>query len=569
MMTLKLYKNFPINDYADQVAYLKSDGTIDTDKRDKAFDDYATSSSTFTNLSSCDKTRQTIRLNINYYVGNQYNYGCIIEDGHRYYVFLDVVEWVANRTVVLHYTYDYWQTYGHRVKFKKSFVEREHVSDDSFGKHIVDEGLPVDEYKVQSSTLVNGENDGMYFCICASDTTDVISKGANEQKSIGGVCKPSKYEQSTMILFSDDLELVNYYLERMVNENKEQGIQGLYCVPKIAIPSSIQHQGYDWDTGESELKYVGMNNNNATLLSAHVNRPSSIDGYSNIKNNKCFTYPYCFANITNNNGASVKGQFELSNDKSKVDFRYYFTCLEGGNSFGFLYNYDGVTKNFDKSISGQFNIELPYLTNTFSAYMSANANTIANAKEWAEFDYGANKMGFTDSGDVTLGTYDRVLETGKSLLSTNLGVGDVINLLFGTGAYNQRLENEKIRKLDAIDSSLADVKSRANISHGAYTGSAPIIANELGFKMQLITVTSENIQMIDNYFTMFGYKVNIIKKPQFSSRPHWNYIKTAGINIVADIPQDAIKSIKAMFDGGVTLWHNIKNMYDYDLDNRA
>lgn len=565
-MKLLLYSNFPINDYSDQIVYCNSDGSINTDARDAAFD--SRQHITINNLSSCDKTKQTIRLDMDYYVGNQYNYGCIIENGHRYYIFCDVVEWLSNHTVILHYSYDYWQTYGHRITFKKSFVEREHVSDDTFGKHIIDEGLPVDEYKVQSSTLVNGDNDGMYFCICASDTTDVMSKAANEQIPIGGVCKPSKYEQSTMILFSDDLELVNFYLGRMVDENKEQGIQGLYCVPKVAIPSGIQHQGYDWDTGESELKYIGMSNANASLLSAHVNRPNNIDGFSSIKNNKCFTYPYCFANITNNNGASIKGQFELSNDKSKVDFRYYFTCLEGGNSFGFLYNYDGVEKNFDKSISGQFNMELPYVTNTFSAYLSANANTISNAREWAEFDYSANKMGMT-GGELTLGTTEKIFETGKSLLSTNLGVGDVINLLFGSSTQNQRLENEKYRKLDAIDASLNDVKSRANISHGAYIGNAPIIANELGFKMQVITVTAENIKMIDNYFSMFGYKVNIIKKPQFNSRPQWNYIKTAGINIVGNVPQDALRAIKAMFDGGVTLWHHISTMYDYDLDNRA
>ena len=69
--------------------------------------------------------------------------------------------------------------------------------------------------------------------------------------------------------------------------------------------------------------------------------------------------------------------------------------------------------------------------------------------------------------------------------------------------------------------------------------------------------------MIDNYFTMFGYKVNTIKKPQFTSRAFWNYIKTSGVNMIGNVPQDALSVIKQMFDNGVTMWHKLDYMYKY------
>lgn len=544
-MDLKLYKNFPINDYANQVYYANQN------TRDSAFDKYE--DRTLKELASCDKTKRQIRLNVSYYVGNQYNYGCIIENNKRYYIFIDAVEWKSNlNTVILHYSYDYWQTYCYQIELKESYVEREHVEDDTFGKHIIDEGLPIDEYKVQSSEVLDGKNDGMYFCITLSDTRDAVSLTHSNPEPIPSTCKPSRFEQSTAIIFSDDLETVSYFIDLLTSRNKLDGISGMYSVPKTAIPTKIQKQGYDWDTGEDLIKYVGINNDLPTMLVWDISKPSKIDGYTPI-NKKCFTYPYCFANITNNNGSSLYGQFELSDDKSTVKFRYYFPCIEGNTSFGYLADYDGVTKNFDKSLQGQTNIELPFVTNTFSAYLSANQNSIANQYSTIDRNETASIVKAGVNGAVGIvGS----LATGNIAGAISSGIGTASNIADATlSAYNQR---------QAIDSSLKDQESKANVSHGAYTGVGNIICGQIGFKGQLITVTAENIKMIDDYFSMFGYKVNTIKKPELNTRPYWNYIKTSGVNMIGNVPQDALTVLKQMFDNGVTMWHSLNYMYKYD-----
>lgn len=91
---------------------------------------------------------------------------------------------------------------------------------------------------------------------------------------------------------------------------------------------------------------------------------------------------------------------------------------------------------------------------------------------------------------------------------------------------------------------------------------------QLGFKMQLKQVREDNIKTIDNYFDMFGYKVNTIKVPRFDTRPSWNYIKTSDLNVIGNIPQIALNTIKKMFNNGTTIWHNIRTMYDYDQNNK-
>jgi hypothetical protein len=66
---------------------------------------------------------------------------------------------------------------------------------------------------------------------------------------------------------------------------------------------------------------------------------------------------------------------------------------------------------------------------------------------------------------------------------------------------------------------------------------------------------------------MFGYKVNRVKVPNITGRRNWNYVKTIGCYIDADIPQTDLEQIKEMFDRGITLWHNPATFVDYSQNN--
>ena len=72
---------------------------------------------------------------------------------------------------------------------------------------------------------------------------------------------------------------------------------------------------------------------------------------------------------------------------------------------------------------------------------------------------------------------------------------------------------------------------------------------------------------IDNYFSMFGYQTNNLKVPAIHNRKFWNYVKTQGINILGNIPNEDLENIKALFNSGITLWHNPTYFLDYSQDN--
>ena len=73
--------------------------------------------------------------------------------------------------------------------------------------------------------------------------------------------------------------------------------------------------------------------------------------------------------------------------------------------------------------------------------------------------------------------------------------------------------------------------------------------------------------MIDDYFSMFGYSVRRIKKPNRFTRPHWNYVKTIGATITGSVPADDMRKICQIYDAGITFWKRGSEVGRYDLDN--
>lgn len=106
-----------------------------------------------------------------------------------------------------------------------------------------------------------------------------------------------------------------------------------------------------------------------------------------------------------------------------------------------------------------------------------------------------------------------------------------------------------------------------NIEAPQNTGDVNYSAKRNTFTFRCMRVKTEYLQTIDDYFSMFGYKINEVKVPNLTGRSNWNYIKTIDCNILANIPQMDLQEIKTLFDNGITLWHTTTNFLDYSQNN--
>ena len=66
---------------------------------------------------------------------------------------------------------------------------------------------------------------------------------------------------------------------------------------------------------------------------------------------------------------------------------------------------------------------------------------------------------------------------------------------------------------------------------------------------------------------MFGYKTNLLKLPNITGRSNWNYVETRNINLLGNIPETDLDTIRKMFDSGITLWHTTTYFLDYSRTN--
>ena len=82
------------------------------------------------------------------------------------------------------------------------------------------------------------------------------------------------------------------------------------------------------------------------------------------------------------------------------------------------------------------------------------------------------------------------------------------------------------------------------------------------------SIKREFAEMIDKFFSTYGYKVNLMKIPNIAGRRYFNYVKTISANVEsANVPDKYLKEYKEMLNKGITFWHDTEHFLDYDVTN--
>jgi inorganic pyrophosphatase/exopolyphosphatase len=84
---------------------------------------------------------------------------------------------------------------------------------------------------------------------------------------------------------------------------------------------------------------------------------------------------------------------------------------------------------------------------------------------------------------------------------------------------------------------------------------------------KFLTVKREYAEMIDSYFSAYGYTCNKVKVPNISARAIWNFTKTQGCCVVGNAPAMALKNIADIFDHRVRFWKDHDDIGNYSGNN--
>ena len=95
-----------------------------------------------------------------------------------------------------------------------------------------------------------------------------------------------------------------------ISSTDENAIFGAYVIPSSMIQANSDPTHLLWD-GQST----------PCTTTKEFTKPSTLNGYTP-KNNKLLTFPYCFMNVSNNNGSTNSLRYELFNlnANNKMEF---------------------------------------------------------------------------------------------------------------------------------------------------------------------------------------------------------------------------------------------------------
>lgn len=471
-----------------------------------------------------------------------------------FYAYITRMEYVSDTLTNIYIEEDYYQTWMFNLTFKKSFVEREHVSDDTIGLHTISEGLETGDYITNSDPIRLMEYstetttpDGCYICFGVTNLPAQPTSDISSYKMINGVYGGLYYVICT------DVANAKEFLDQYSDEGKLTYVQTAFMLPKCFAFYAVHEQGVSSEDRThtfimggktfrvikpvSDLTYKYKN---ALLLAPDttITINSTLNGYTP-KNNKLFTKEYNNIILTNNVGTDVVFAYEDFTNHTPI-FSCLGTVTPGCSTKCIPKNYrlladSSSYKSFDYGISGAKFPICSWVGDIFTNWLTQNGVNIAVG--------GVTSVAQVVGGSVAVATGAGAVAGGTMIAS---GLGGVANTL------------AQIHQAHIVPE-----QTDGNINSGDITFSA---SNSV-FTVIPTCIRAERAKIIDDYLSMFGYKVNSLKIPNLNSRTYWNYVKTIDINITADIPQDDLQKIKDMFNTGITLWHDPSKFLDYSQNN--
>ena len=453
-----------------------------------------------------------------------------------FYAFITKMEYVNDNMTYITIKTDVFQTWYFDMVWKRSFIEREHVNVDDVGIHTVPEQLETGDYICNGSTQLFDGNE-TYVCINVSDAPTEVSPRTN--KYFNGI-----FSGTESFLFDSYLGAGNF-IRAMALDAKMDAIVAVYLVPQnLFIGQTITWQTLSVTRSGKSITFKiartpVSTSSNIISTSSNITVPATLDGYTP-KNNKLYTYPYCYFYVTNNAGSDIPFKYEEFVN-NRASFKTVGSLSPGCSIRCIPLNYKKLSDSASSmnSFNGGITIaKYPICSWANDAYTNwLTQNSVNNS---------IKQMG---------GAFGII--AGATLLAT--GVGAMAGVGMMVSGATMIADSAK----EIYQHSLTPDQAQGNTNSGDVIFSS----GKMEARVYKMSIKDEYARIIDNYFSMYGYKINHIAVPYMNGRRNWNYIKTIGANIEGNIPEDDLNEIKSIFNNGVTIWHKASTYLDYSQNN--
>lgn len=488
-----------------------------------------------------------------------------------FYAFITQIEYISNTTSRIYYTIDPMQTYLFDVKVGECFVEREHAMTDAIGDNLNPESFELGEYVYDADYFPNIFLKTNY-AICILATWKAVyedNKWIIKDASTGGVggVDSGIYTGLTKNLFNYDpsnpkacVQDANAVIEAATKANKADGIVSITMQPKFFINWSI--------TGDLA---TGLVPHTVDSIPAFT---GTFDGYKP-KNNKLYTAPFCGVYVDNLQGNAANYAYEYFTNR-KPTFNIVGAVNGNLECASIPLNYKGLPTNFQESlIMGGFP-QCAWNVDTFKAWIAQNKYAIASGVATTAISTAARVGAAIATGGLS--------EIAAAPAAAGANVVSFPNAYQppsgggSGGGITGAAINGSSNILNNTMNLVAQVKTAStqpNHAHGQQSSSVFCAMGYQGFHYMPYRIQGQFAKIVDDFFSMYGYKTNRLKVPNRNGRKAWNYVKTCGCNLTGSAPADVTASLVNIYDKGITFWrctdlsagNPFTRVGNYSLDN--
>ena len=434
-----------------------------------------------------------------------------------YFAFVKEAKYINDGCTELILETDVIQTYLFDYSVGPCFVEREHVSDDTIGLHTIPENVQLGEFVCDSYSKDENLKPSEYIVV--GSTVGQTPAGTYEE------CMGTRYSGifSGPFYFKYKWHDMQTFLQGVVNKKDETAISSLFLAPEFLIPSLTEENRFKGDIQGSLVPY---------WYNVLKSKPTTLNGYKP-KNNKLLTSPYVYLYVSNGNGATAEYNYEFFKEsdgsEGSCNFKVIGSLTPGCSIRLIPQYYKGVENNEGEGINLGKYPQCNWATDQFTNWLTQNGVNVAGSIVGA----GLSIAGGIATGGLALAV------GGSSIIS----VASTINEVYK--AYRQ------------------PPQTSGNINCGDVVCSN----GDNTFHFYQMSIKKEYAQLIDEFFSMYGYKVNRVKIPNKNHRYYWWYTKTIDANIKGTIPNNDRLKIKELYDKGITFWKYPNYFKEYSYNN--
>ena len=445
-----------------------------------------------------------------------------------FYAYITDMKYISNEVTAISIKTDVYQTWQFNLTFKPSFIEREHVNNDTVGLHTIPEGLEMGDYISCKLQPTMSESLETCFVVAATETPTGLSSYSTFNQLL-----PVGFYYYGLTTLQGVKDLIEIYDEA----GQGEAVNSVFVIPKAFFTSWNTLSGVDGSISNSiRFDYTS---------SLTVEKVNYLGNDYIPTNKKLLTYPYSYLQVSNHSGQVVNYRWEnfnlLNVGTEGINFSLKGALTPGGSFKLFPLNYNNILNNNDDTINlGKYPIGA-FNNDVYTNWLTQNGINICGIKLNAE------QAGYAVGG-IQLGVGAIELATGNMYGAGQVatGIGSIL------GTMQESYHHSMIP--DTVEGNLN-------------TGDVNFTFGLTNLEFKRMSIKNEYAMILDKFFSMYGYKINDVKLPNITGRTNWNYVKTIGANIEGYLPQKDLQEIKDIFNSGVTLWHNPSTFLDYSQSN--